>query len=191
VASAETPIPENWLPPSGLDTKLDSVASSLEHALEASGYPRWSFSSVPRGFALVTQIEQIRSDGTPSPEPVRWSTELPPVSTLNLIEFIRALAGAQPGYYRVVVFIVTDQPWPRTGEMPSAATAERWLAEGYTWLPPSISELTYGPAYRTTALIYVFRKMSSADSATLLEDSSTSAYDHLERAGITEWLSKR
>ena len=189
-ASAETMIPDRWLS-TGEGADLSNVAVILEGALRAAKYPKWSYSSVPNGFALVSQMEQIKDDGTPSPEATRWSTDLPVVANMTLLEFIRALVNAQPGYYRVIVFIVTNQPWSRAGTKTTGVEADKWLAEGFTWLPKSIGELPYGSDYRTTALVYEFRKASRDANATLLEPSLTSADDHLKKAGISEWLSRR
>ncbi|OLA98120.1 MAG: hypothetical protein AUH19_01525 [Verrucomicrobia bacterium 13_2_20CM_55_10] len=129
-ASAETMIPDRWLSTGG-GADLSNVAVILESALRAAKYPKWSYSSVPNGFALVSQMEQIKEDGTPSPEAARWSTDLPAVANMTLMEFVRALVNAQPGYYRVIVFIVTNQPWSRTGTKPTGVKADKWLAEGF------------------------------------------------------------
>lgn len=189
-ASAETRIPRHWLTTTE-GAQLAEIAGRLEHALQEAGYRRWSFSSVPNGFALVSQMEQTKADGTPSPEPARWSTDLPWVGNLSLLEFIKALVNAQPGYYRVIVFIVTDQPWSRTGEQPTGEEAERWLAEGFNWLPRSIGDLPYGPEYKTTALVYEFKKVSQYAEANFPDVSSISAEDHLEKAGIARPLGQR
>jgi hypothetical protein len=170
---------------------LASVAVALESALRAAKYREWSYSSVPSGFALVCQMEQIEADGTPSPEPARWSAELPQVGHMNLLQFVRALVGASPGYYRVIVFIITNQPWSRTGEKPTGREAEQWLAKGFSWLPESIGRLPYGPDYRTTAVVYEFQKVSRDANAILLKPCPTSADDHLARAGISDWLSRQ
>lgn len=188
-ASAETTIPYKWLPPKG-DARLADVADALENALRTAKYPKWSYSSVPNGFALVSQMEQIRVDGTPSPEPARWSADLPRVDNMTLLEFVKALTNAQPGYYRVIVFIVTDQPWSRTGEKPTGKEAEQWLAKGFTWLPDSIGTLIYEPGYRTTALVYEFKKASKDTDAVFLDPSPISADDHLKKAGIADPLSR-
>jgi hypothetical protein len=188
-ASAEAKIPANWLPPAGGATRLFAVSDKLEQALRAAGYPKWSYSSVPRGFALVTQMEQIKADGTPSREPARWSTKLPSARELNFVEFIKALAGAPEGYYRAIVFLVTDQPWPRTAAAPTGGQAQRWLANGFNRLPSSIGELEYGPEYETVALIYEFSKQSETADATQVEPSATSAQEHLKKAGLYDPLS--
>jgi hypothetical protein len=188
-ASAETSIPDRWLPVKG-EADLATVASTLELALRQANYRKWSYSSVPNGFALVSQMEQIKADGTPSPEPARWSADLPRVSKMTLLEFIRALVSAQPGFYRVIVFIVTDQPWPRMAEEPTGREAHEWLTKGFVWLPKSIGKLPYGLDYRTTALVYEFRKDSKDAEATLVAPSQTTADDHIRKAGISEWLSR-
>jgi hypothetical protein len=188
-ASAETLIPDSWLRTRGR-ADLAGVATALESALRAAKYREWSYSSVPGGFALVCQMEQIEADGAPSPGPVRWSTQLPRVANMDLLEFVRALVGAAPGYYRVIVFIVTNQPWSRVGERPAGRAAQEWLAKGLVWLPDSVGRLPYGLDYRTTALVYEFQKVSKDADATLLKPSPASADDHLEKAGISDWLSR-
>lgn len=189
-ASAETIIAQNWLP-SGPEARLAEVADTLERALIAAKYRKYAYLSVPNGFALVSEMEQIGSDGTPSPEPARWSADLPPIDNMTLVEFIKALVNAQPGYYRVIVFIVTDQPRSRNGEATTGKQAETWLREGFDRLSPAIGELPYGSRYRTTALVYEFKKISNDTSAVFLEESPTHADKHLERSGISGPLSRR
>ena len=190
-ASAElSEIPPNWLPSKGNPTQLSDVSIKLERALQSAKFRRWSFCSVPNGFALVTQMEQIKPDGTPSPEPARWCTDMPSVRYLTLVEFIRALVNAMPGYYRVIVFIVTDQPWSRRGERPTARQAERWFAECLNKLPRSIGELTYGIEFKTIVLVYEFKKRSQNDNAIFIDNSETLAGDHLKKAGILDPLSR-
>jgi len=189
-ASAEMIIPDNWLPTRG-NAHLADVADNLEHALKLAKYRSYSYSSEPHGFALVCQMEQIKSDATPSPEPDRWSTEMPSVGHMTKLEFIKALAKARPGYYRVIVFIVTDQPMSRTSSEPTGKDMEQWLAKGFNRLPEYIGWLTYGPEYTTTALVYEFKKISRKAAATFIKTSQTRAEDHLYKAGIYEALSRR
>ena len=66
---------------------------------------------------------------------------LPQVANLTLLEFIKALANAQPGYYRVIVFIVANKPWLRNLEKPTGVEAKKWFDDGLSWLPPSIAEV--------------------------------------------------
>ena len=190
-ASAELlEIPSNWLLTGGeKPNHLSDVAKKLENALRSAKYRRWSYYSVPDGFAMVTQMEQIKPDGTPSSEPARWSTKMPRIDKMNLLEFIKALANAQPGYYRVIVFIVTDHPWRRIGDKPTGVVAEQWLAEGFNKLPEYIGRLAYGCEHRTTALVYEFKKRNSNADAIFIDTSETRAMDHLKKAGIYDPLS--
>lgn len=189
LASAESKIPRNWLLTEVNPTQLSDVSAKLEAALQAAKYRKWSFSSVPNGFALVAQLEQIKPDGTPSPEPARWSADLPSARELNLLEFMKALANAEPGYYRVMVFIVTNQPWSRTGEVPTTKEAEVWLSKGFNKLPPSIGALPYEHDYSATVLVYEFKKTSKDADAAFLKSSQTRGEDHLKKAGISDPLS--
>ena len=149
-----------------------------------SGEP---YSSIPHGFALVTQIEQILPDGTPRRE--RFRTDLPSLSDLSFVEFLIALARAPAGYYRVIVFVVTDTPFSRTETAPTEGEARRWLDAGLNKLPASFSEVNYGADYRTTALIYEFRKLST-QPATLVSQSLSSGRVHLEKAQIWDALTR-
>ena len=185
-ASAEHQIRNKWVS-EGEQTTLLDVAEKLETALEDAEFGTWKYSSVPNGFALVTQVEQISPDGTPRRE--RFRTDLPSLSDLSFVEFLIALAKAPPGYYRVIVFVVTDTPFSQEHAAPTESEARRWLDEGLNKLPRSIGMLTYGEDYRTTALIYQFSKLSK-QPATLVSPSLASGRTHLERAGIWNALTR-
>jgi hypothetical protein len=191
-------IQDKWLlkVPDGGRTTLSDVAEKLESALKEANYERWSYLSLPAkapvisGFALVTRMEQIAADGTPSPEPARWSSAMPSVSSLSLFEFVKALIKAPPGYYRVIAFVVADTGWKRERDKPTGKEAERWLRTGGTRLPSGLGTLPYGPDCRTTVLVYEFKKVSQEAEATFLDPSRIRADEHLERAGISRALSR-
>jgi hypothetical protein len=185
-ASTEHQIHHKWLA-EGDHTTLVDVAERLETVLGIAGFETWKYSSVPNGFALVTQIEQILPDGTPRPE--RFRTDLPSLSDLSFVEFLIALAKAPSGYYRVIVFVVTDTPFSQRETPPTESEARRWLDAGLNKLPASFSEVIYGEDYRTTALIYQFKKLSN-QPATLVLPSLASARAHLERAQIWPVLTR-
>ena len=136
-ASAEHQIRNAWVS-KGERTKLSDVAAKLEAALHDANYETWRYSSVPHGFALVTQVEQIKPDGTPRSGTERFRTDLPSLSGMTFVEYLKALAKAPPGYYRVIVFIVTDTPFARTDKRPTEAEAQLWLDAGLNQLPKSI-----------------------------------------------------
>jgi hypothetical protein len=185
-ASAEHQIRNKWVSEGDQTTLLD-VAEKLEAALEIAGFETWKYSYVPNGFALVTQIEQILPDGTPRRE--RFRTDLPSFSDLSFVEFLIALAKAPSGYYRVIVFVVTDTPFSRGETAPTESEARRWLDTGLNKLPASFREMIYGTDYRTTALIYEFKKLST-QPATLVSQSLSSGRVHLEKAHIWDALTR-
>ena len=188
-ASAEYPVRNAWVW-KGVETKLSDVAERLEAALEAAQFETWRFSSVPRGFALVTQLEQIKPDGTPRSGTERFRTDLPSLSNMTFVEFLKALAKAPPGHYRVIVFIVSDVPFSSTDQKPTQIDAQQWLMVGLNQLPKAVGRAAYGEGYRTTALIYEFRKLSKDEPATFVAKSAESGKTHLEKAGIWDGLTR-
>jgi hypothetical protein len=186
-ASAEESIPDKWLRTSPT-TRLADVADKFEKALRLAHYEQRSYYAVPRGFALATQLEQIKADGTPMPGADRWRIGTPSVSNLSLASFIKALAFAPPGYYRAIVFVVTDAPWVQSSAAPSDEQIRSWAAGGAHALPASIGALPYGEGYSTRALIYEFEKGESGPAKTLLP-SAVSGETHLDKGGIWEPLS--
>ena len=189
-ASAQVEIQSELLRSRTGPTTLAEVATKLEGAIKKANYRKWSYSSVPRGFALVTQMEQIRPDGTPAREPARWSIDLPPMTDLSLLAFIKALVIAPVGSYRVIVFIATDAPWGMDGKLPTAGTARKWLSQGFDRLPTSLGANAYGEGYTTKALVYEFKKDSKAGEAAFVEVSEAPAAKHLEQAGILKPLTQ-
>ena len=186
-ASAQQAIPDKWLR-TGPAPTLASVADKFEKSLKLAGYAQRSYYSVPRGFALATQFEQIRADGTPLPGDDRWKVGPPRVGNLSLLAFIQALAHAPAGTYRAIVFVVTDSPWVQSTTAPSEAQIMAWAGSGAAALPASIGSLPYGEGYRAHALIYEFRKGASGPAESVLP-SAVSGEMHLERGGIWTPLS--
>lgn len=186
-ASAEESIPDKWLR-TGATTRLANVADKFEKALRLAHYEQRSYYAVPRGFALATQLEQIKADGTPMPGADRWKIGTPSVSNLSLASFIKALAKAPAGNYRAIVFVVTDAPWVQSTTAPSDEKIKGWAGGGAHTLPASIGALPYGEDYRARALIYEFKKGQSGPAKTLLP-SAVSGETHLDKGGIWEPLS--
>jgi hypothetical protein len=186
-ASAEESIPDKWLR-TGPATRLADVADKFEKALRLAHYEQRSYYAVPHGFALATQLEQIKADGTPMSGADRWKVGTPSVGNLSLLTFVEALAHAPAGYYRAIVFVVTDAPWVQSTTAPSDARIKGWAGSGAQALPASIGALPYGEGYRSQALIYEFRKGTSGAAQTVLP-SSVSGETHLDKGGIWEPLS--
>lgn len=163
--------------------KLGDVADHMVSALAEVGYSEKSFYAVPGGFALVTRLEQIEPDGTPLPEPGRWSQAPPPSKIFSLGAFFGSLFNAPVGNYRVIAFIVTDQPFVTDGEV-SAEEMEGFLAGGLSWLPEVIRARDFTAGHVGTALIYQFRKAGLYGDPVLNPDGAPTAQAQLDRTGI-------
>lgn len=165
------------------NAKLGDVADHMVSALAEVGYSEKSFYAVPGGFALVTRLEQIELDGTPLPEPGRWSQAPPPSKIFSLGAFFGSLFNAPVGNYRVIAFIVTDQPFVTDGEV-SAEEMEGFLAGGLSWLPEVIRARDFTAGHVGTALIYQFRKVGLYGEPVLHPDGAPTAQAQLDRTGI-------
>jgi hypothetical protein len=173
----------------GTDATLGSVAARLETAFDAAGYGERSYYRVPGGFAVVSRIEQITADGTPVDPPARWAADTAPVRG-SFIDQIRALFNAPPGFYRVIVFAVTNQDFTASGRPPTSGEAREWVLAGAMRLPETIGSLRYSPAHYTTALIYEFERRAD-EEAHIKAPSSSPGRVHLERAGLWQALAGR
>jgi hypothetical protein len=158
-------------------------------ALDKAGYAERSYYAVPRGFALVTRLEQIEDDGTPKDRPQRWSAEAPRPTIFSLQEYVKALFTANTGHYRVIVLVVTDVPFQQSSFHVDESEALNWLHTGLNVLPIPISRQRFSADVNCTALIYEFERAES--STRLLLPSRIDAHAHLTKAGLWRALSDR
>jgi hypothetical protein len=139
------------------------------------------FKGPPGGFALVARLERIDVTGRPFPGLARWTTEGQP--KLDLGDLFGDLFLERPGYFRIVVFVVTDQP---TFQADSGARLPD-VAAGSQVMPPQLRDMRLDGKY-LMALVYSFeRRQGEAMHAWI--DGSPSALQHLRAAGIWERLS--
>ncbi len=169
---------------------LGDVAGRLTKALAGRGYSERSFYHAPGGFVLATRLEQIDLDGTPKAGRQRWSAKLPPREIFSLSGFINALFSAPEGHYRVIVFVVNDQPFSTSGRTASQADALAWVRGGLNRLPPSIAKAPLNGAHDGTALIYQFRKVGQSGAVLANPDGAAPAVQHLERSGVLAALNE-
>jgi hypothetical protein len=187
--SAFSAIMREWVAPNPQAT-LSSVASRLESAFDAAGYGERSYYRIPDGFALVSRIEQIRADATPFDAPARWAVEDATVRE-GFLDHIRALFNAPPGFYRVIVFTVTDQDFAAADRAPTSSEARNWVSSGSLRLPASVGNLPYSARHYTMALIYEFERRADDAQARVLAPSDSPGQVHLEKAGLWRALARR
>ena len=182
-ASTMMNIDDTALRVSGDGTTLGQVDDRLVQALDAAGYVEKSYFSVPDGFALVTRLEQIRPDGTPLDPPDRWSAETGPVREFDLRAILRALFTANPGHFRILVFVATPHPFSQSDEEVARDQAMAWLNAGVNRLPDAVAQRPYTAAFRMTALVYEFEQPES-DDAQLVVPGRLTARTHLLQSGL-------
>jgi hypothetical protein len=184
--SAQAPIPRALLQHAGGDAsmRLGDVSARLSDALDAAGYEH-SLRPTQGGFAMLTRIERINSDGSPVAQG-RFSVTMTTADQrpFTLGGYLRALFTANPGYYRVIAIVVSNHLVTSGNATPVASTLNGWVRSGAQRLPGSIAALPYGADYTTTAFIYEF-SVSGADSTVKqLDPSPLLGREHLEKAGV-------
>lgn len=170
--------------PFGDAADLAAVATLLIAPLRASGYWEYSFHRAPNGFALVTRLERINQDGSRVAESLRYRRpgDREPFS---LSAYIRRLFFAPEGYYRLIVFVVTDRPFTATGAAIEEPEALRLLREGANVLPPEFKRMEFSAGHGIDALIYEFRKGARDTRAVLLLPGRLGPRVHFDKAGMS------
>jgi hypothetical protein len=167
--------------------RLEFVDRRLRESLNAAGYAESSYYVIPNGFAVVTRLEQIEPNGRPRAGQSRWSVELTRVYPFSLGAYLRALFTADPGYYRVIALLVTDQPFSQSQERLTRERAIEMALGGLNTLPAGIAGQPYTTAVQCTALIYEFELQRTSDSkpaTRLLLPSRLDARTHLAGSGL-------
>ena len=178
-ASAYYVLPQSLF---GKQKTVGEETEAIVTALERNGYVERSFYSTPAGgVALVTRLERINDDGSPAAAGDRWPNGEFKNDPLNLVNFLLGLFYAEPGRYRVIVFIVQDQPFAQSAEKSiSGVQARQLLMSGANVLPPEIAERLADKSH-CTALIYEFAN----DGTTLHKvESRLNGMEHLMKAGV-------
>jgi hypothetical protein len=187
--SAFAAIDRGWVAP-GPQPTLADVARRLDSAFDATGYVERSYYWIPGGFALVSRIEQIRADASPVDPPARWAVATPRVRD-GFLDHLRALFNAAPGFYRVIVFAVTDRDFAAGPRDPTSDEARRWASGGSLRLPAEVGARPYSDRHDTTALIYEFERPADQSPPHVTVPSNSPGRIHLERAGLWEALGPR
>ena len=187
-ASAFETVPRELLVGNAAHPTLSTVAQAIESAFQQAGYGEKSYYSVPGGFAMASQIEQINQDGSPKESVDRWSLETPPLRKFSLGSYLNALFTAQPGYYRVIVFVVTSQAFPQSPERVTSEKSRQWVSSGLNKLPEKIGNQEYSSAHSCSALIYEFKQ--TGKHAELVDPSQVPGKTHLDKAGLTAAFAK-
>jgi hypothetical protein len=164
--------------------KLSDVDTRLRRALAAHGYDHSSYFQVPNGFAIVTQLEQFNSDGTPKSGNNRW-TDYPVQENFDgLWNYFKSLVMPSAGYFRVFVFVVTDNPYNQQSRKVSKEEAAGWLSQGFNRLPREIGDQAVNAGHYLDVLVYEFEAPQSTKRCTQKCPCLMGCSDHLNRSGL-------
>jgi hypothetical protein len=179
-------IPPYLLWPAGGEGKtLLDVARRLEGSIAAAGYlePRYLGAGC-NGFAIMLDLEQIEADGARKPGAAGFapSTGEP---GYTLAGYLKRLFYAPPGYYRQIVFVVSDQGIAATTPAPSPGELRAIARDGSAALPPGFGALPFTWKYRVVALVYEFQKgPADGDARQIPPTGRLRAPQHLKKAHL-------
>lgn len=163
---------------------LGDIDDVLIRSLDSCGYYERSYYSVPGGFALVTRMESIFDDARSKKMPERWAVNDPPNLGFSPLQLLKRLFTANPGFFRTIVFIVTDTVCLESDMKMTNKEADSWLTCGGKSLPISIAEISYSDTLDIIAFIYEFKKERSDTLAIQTDPSKHQGRTHLERAKL-------
>jgi hypothetical protein len=169
---------------------LNEISDLLESTLQASGYSERAFYSIPGGFAIVTRLEQTYADGRPLPGPNRWATTSVPAARFSIPSYLKALLQGRSGYFRVIVFGVTAQPFSQSVVTVTEKETLGWIGKGLNSLPPSIGIVPVGERVRITALVYEFELSDLGGPPNFAFPGRLSGTEHLTASGILASLTR-
>jgi hypothetical protein len=175
---------------------LGDINRQLTAALHAEGYYGKRYFSMPEGFALVTQLESMYPDGTPSPTLERWQTSVKQKPQFSLREYLLSLVFAEKGYYRAFAFVVlprsiADDPRLGMGRLDPGP----WMTVSGEKLPDAVAELSVSNDYVVKAYLFAFDVPGGAENAILMTPSIGSpagrlALKHLQQANLQARLQR-
>jgi hypothetical protein len=163
----------------GIDTKLSRV-------LQKAGY-EFSYFRLPKGFAIVTKLEQHDSEGVPLSDLNRWKTSPVRLNNFNLDVYMKALFGCTPGNFRIFAFLVSPDPLTTEKQSIEWGEAIAWLRQGADRLPDALLKTQANNALIKT-WVYEFQMTLGAAQGDFLKNGLMSAEKHLEKSGISNEL---
>ena len=158
----------------------------MESLLGKAGYLERSYWSIPGGIAIVTRLEHINKDGKPFSGTDRWQETDGYLTTFSFSSYFRALFTAREGYYRVIIFTITDQGFRTSNEILTAQRADDLLSQGFNVLAQEVAARPLPTGVEVTSLIYEFER--GQGDPTQVVPSPLGAKDHLVQQRVTnEW----
>jgi len=163
---------------------LADLDARLQAALDHTGYAIRSYYPVPGGFALATRVERFLPDGQPATADERWPSSADQPGAFSFASLLKSLFNASAGHFRVIVFIVTPEPFATAASAASREQAEAWVAGGLNALPTDTAAQPWGLDVVCTALVYEFRKPPGGSAEAEDPPGFLPADTHLRATGL-------
>lgn len=109
---------------------LGEVASFLEERLTDAGYDNLGFYSIEKGFALATPLEEVSSSAEPVNHPSRWEISNKLSGPFTPEQYFRHLFKGPGGFYRMFLFVLTDENIPNQNAYLDLNALEPWKRGG-------------------------------------------------------------
>lgn len=168
--------------------KLGDVDRLISEAAWATGYHGLRYFRVPGGFASIAQLEQTDNNGVSLDGKARWSIEPIEMKRFSISEYIKALLTAPEGYYRVIAFIVSSDPFSYSDKEARFADIRHWGSSGFNTLPEEVKSLPYSQHHKTTVLVYEFFKETPFAEPRIFSPGEHTTWEHLERTNLLSYL---
>ena len=164
---------------------LLEVARRLEGSIAAAGYhePRYLGADC-NGFAVVLDLEHIDPDGARKPGAAGFApTTGEPGFTLA--RYIQHLFYAPPGYYRQIVFVVSDIGIATSTPATTPGALRAIAKDGSAALAPAYGRVPFTWKYKVVALVYEFQKgPADGDARQIPPTGRLRAPQHLMKAQL-------
>jgi hypothetical protein len=135
------------------------------------------------GAAVVAPIEQIDAQGNPMPDSARWATGIRPLVPLSVVGYLKALFAGRQAYWRVIVFVITDQPLP-FGKLPTMPDMDAMRRFGSLSLASTELKEKLTSEHHVWAYIYEITARESDAQPTVVLPGRFSGEEHLRKARL-------
>jgi hypothetical protein len=160
--------------------KLGQLLVLLRHRLVMAGYPAPPVLGAGcNGFALILEGERIRLDGTRIGFE-QWNQG----KRLGLIEILEKLMQGQPGFFRMIVLVASNERPVEGGDPITAEELRRMLMLGASGLPVGMQDIPFDGKYELYALVYEFETGTKDSPAQIAPTGRIPILSHLRAAGL-------
>lgn len=170
----------------GPDTLGDVEWRFLE-AMDATAYGSCSFYGFgENGIAVVTRLQQFGEGGVPVEDPEQRFRDPDDEEPFSFRGYLDKLFFDDVEMYRLLVFIVADEPYTVSGPVLTDDDADMLHVAGMTRLTSDMREVPFTGDHTCDALVYEFR--AGAESIEALSAPTESVAVHLEGSGLAAAL---